>query len=329
MIRIGTKVADPVVTVRQPKRSCLVGSQGLEDFAWTSGEDRPLENESQSNQRRVLMLAADPRENIRRAIRRKADELATNSASNYVNVQARNLLHGMLSKDFQSVGTYAMNKVQDFGEVEHDIQVACDNHNDLHPQSLDFRKYFNVRIDEVRRRISETEPEVLQFACHGDESGHLIMYDLRCTITPDVLEAYLKELKARPLLVFFAACYSRELARQIVEDELAYYAIGAPEKVLCDQVVAFARGFYRRLFSGGTVRSAYDDTVAEDPSFVGSFVLYPKLDKMGAPTTLFDRKDLGRNTHIGLDAPAAFAYGVPRRTQTPADSNLKAPYRCN
>ena len=52
----------------------------------------------------------------------------------------------------------------------------------------------------------------------------------------------------------------------------------------------------------------------------------PHGNQMGAPMTLFDRKDLGRNTHIGLDAPAAFAYGVPRRTQTPADSNLKTPY---
>ncbi len=111
-----------------------------------------------------------------------------------------------------------------------------------------------VTFAKVLHELDDHEPMFVHFSGHGDRSGDLILKgegDDDLHVPPARVAELLAALRTRPMLVTFATCHSRALAK--AASQHAAFAIGFDGRLDDDSAPLFSATLYERLASHAEV----------------------------------------------------------------------------
>ncbi|HEU4408211.1 MAG TPA: SUMF1/EgtB/PvdO family nonheme iron enzyme [Polyangiaceae bacterium] len=121
-----------------------------------------------------------------------------------------------------------------------------------------------ARFGDLRQALLEYRPDIVHFAGHGGAGAGLLMLDENdepIAVSAKALASLFGTLRGATSLVVLNACFSAEQAEAI--RNCVGLAVGMGEAIDDDAAVAFANALYQALFSGSSVRDAFDVGVAQ------------------------------------------------------------------
>jgi hypothetical protein len=127
----------------------------------------------------------------------------------------------------------------------------------LHRDAIGLDALWAASPLDLTSKLNESQPAVIHFAGHGTRDGILFVNDLdRYVAVPGTaLRALLAECSTTLKLVVLNACYSDDIAREIVE--VVGCVIGMPAPIGDHAARVFSEALYAALCAGRSVGSAY------------------------------------------------------------------------
>jgi len=115
-----------------------------------------------------------------------------------------------------------------------------------------------VRLNDIRRALLESNPQVVHFCGHGNQSGILIEDDggNAFMVEPEALADLFRLFEDQVQCVLLNACFSLAQAKAIAKH--IKYVIGMREEIGDRAAIEFAVGFYDALGAGRPVDKAYE-----------------------------------------------------------------------
>ena len=126
--------------------------------------------------------------------------------------------------------------------------------------SIELVDVLAARPDDWLKELRSQRFRVVHFSGHGSRGGALQHVGSDGTAQPvpfEALRATLRVLKGDICLIVFNACYSRQQAVMIADDIDCVIAMN--DTIPDDGAIAFSNAFYRALFSGASVRNAFEE----------------------------------------------------------------------
>jgi hypothetical protein len=139
------------------------------------------------------------------------------------------------------------------------IQAQLTKHSDY---TSDLRTIFlpDLNAASLAEALEQHRPDILHFAAHGSERGLVIKptggEDESATLRAEALDKWLPT--PAPRLVFVNACRSELFAQELVKLGKVRVAIGTDADIQHGTARAAALIFYLRLFSGSTIKAAFE-----------------------------------------------------------------------
>ncbi|MBX3418009.1 MAG: CHAT domain-containing protein [Pirellulaceae bacterium] len=141
------------------------------------------------------------------------------------------------------------------------IESSKKKANSSFSNQFDLRHCFAATPEKLLEHLTQFQPNILHFACHG-ESNKLIIETGKQQTHYVHLDAFQQVVKAQKelKLIVFNACFSNHQAATVVDEVDA--AIGMNDAILDDAAIEFAREFYHRIFCGFDLQNAFDSAKA-------------------------------------------------------------------
>ena len=239
------------------------GSSGLSSGACL-GEDERTYNEPKANKGsalNILFLCSDSISRIKDVVKVQSKNHAVGLLTSHKNnvkempgIDLDQHLKDSFVKAYVAGGDSALSAMLACAEEEHEIQAACDSNRG----NALFKKYFNVRSEEVSCRIDENNPDVFHF------SGHLKKDNGLAFCRPDKssmvgfesdymdIDSLIDSFNGKKVfLAIIASCHSATYAKALVDAKVATMAIGSTSAVNDTETVNFVSKFYDELIKDG------------------------------------------------------------------------------
>ncbi|MFL5386140.1 MAG: CHAT domain-containing protein [Longimicrobiaceae bacterium] len=146
---------------------------------------------------------------------------------------------------------------EDMREIQRRVRAAT------HRDALEFDWRFAARPEDLVQALRETSPQVVHFSGHGGKEG-LVLVGHGGDPQP-VSAAALKQLfqvfRGRIRLVVLNACLSLSQAKTIAE--VVGCAIGTQREISEAAAITFGASFYSAIAFGHSVKTAFEQAVAE------------------------------------------------------------------
>lgn len=116
-----------------------------------------------------------------------------------------------------------------------------------------------IRPNDLQEYLLQFRPHVVHFSGHGDENGRILLEDEIGKNQPIPIEALTNLfyiLKDNVQVILINACWSKAQAEALVKN--INYVIGMSRSINDESAIEFAKGFYRGLGYGLTVKKAFD-----------------------------------------------------------------------
>lgn len=130
--------------------------------------------------------------------------------------------------------------------------------------SIDFQTRWATRASDILQAINETNPTIVHFSGHGDQSGELVLQNpdgsARC-VTLEAISSLIATASSSIRLVVFNSCFSKSQAERVVEHIEA--AIGMADSIGDDAACAFAAQLYSSIGFGLPLKTSFDQAIVE------------------------------------------------------------------
>ncbi len=116
---------------------------------------------------------------------------------------------------------------------------------------------FSVTIEGMLQAFSQTQPEIVHFAGHGEKAGIFITNEANesLLVPNNALKRLFRQYKDTVQVVVLSACYS-EAQAQIIS-ELGIYVVGMSDEIADEAAIVFSTGFYLGLGENQPVEQAF------------------------------------------------------------------------
>lgn len=255
---------------------CLHG----EASRWSAYVDEKLDSGqckgAKGRKLRILYLASDPRSRVFDCIKEnKMPQLAMrvleSSIQGWIQMVTK-YNEGRTETDrvsalaeitecLKTVTRGGVNLVLDVSEEDHCIQSACEIENNPNSPLMEYNKFFNVRENELQRRIEKYKPDIVQISGHGSADslcfcdGTLGRSHTRRRIDDIVRDV--GRLESQPTVMVITCCYSTALAKALLDKTKVRMAIACEGGLISQNAIEFTQVFYHAIATGESVEEAY------------------------------------------------------------------------
>lgn len=146
---------------------------------------------------------------------------------------------------------------QEYNAIEQQLRMSA------HRDAVRLRAVWATRPLDLINELNRKPPAIVHFAGHGTPGEGLLLVDdngADVRLSGLALRALLAEFPKTIQLVLLNACYSDEIAYEL--ENVVGFVIGMPGPIGDKTAREFSEVFYAALFSGRSVRSAFNQAVA-------------------------------------------------------------------